>query len=121
MNQFNNAVAFYHNISPLCYIHRVNIVDMYPPSQTKIIDINVEYIINGSLHKKELRLKDKRKVYARLIDERKNNDKIKGHLVADKAFNETEYARLEGFLSKKVWEDNIKSMNLSLSLVNCVL
>jgi len=104
MNQFNNAVVFYHNISPLCYIQRVNIADMYPSSQTILIDI-----INGWLHKKELRLKDKRKVYTRLIGERKNHDKIKGHLVADKAFNETEYAGLEGFLSKKVWEDNIKS------------
>lgn len=49
----------------------------------------------------------------RVADERKDHEKNKGHLVNDKAFDEKEFAQLGGFLSKKVWEDNIKAMNPS--------
>jgi hypothetical protein len=81
----------------------------------------VLYILNEELKEKVLKIKDKRKVYNRIVDERKDYEKMKGHLVGDKAFDEKEFAQLGGFLSKKVWEDNIKSMNASLSLTNCVL
>jgi hypothetical protein len=39
---------------------------------------------------------------------------MKGRLVGGKAFDDKEFAHSGGFLSKKFWEDNIKSMDPSL-------
>lgn len=44
---------------------------MYPPSQQDTCDITIEYIAHDELKVARFRLKDKRKVYTRIADERR--------------------------------------------------